>query len=306
MRIASFLPAATEIVYALGHEEFLVAVSHECDYPPAARDKPVVVHSVVASEDLSSGAIDRAVRDLLAKGDSLYRIDEARLTALAPEVILTQDLCQVCAPSGNAVAEVLRTLTPVPDVVWLTPRSLEDIEANVRSVGVAIGCPERACDVADAMRNRLTRVAAQVRAALRRPRVAFIEWVDPLYCAGHWVPEMIELAGGDDRLARHHGESVPVEWREITSWAPEVLIVAPCGFDVGRSADQARALESLPGWADLPAVRAGRAFVVDANAYFARPGPRVVDGTELLAHLFHPDLAEWRGSSMAFARLGVT
>jgi iron complex transport system substrate-binding protein len=303
MRIASFLPSATEIVYALGQEDSLVAVSHECDYPRPAREKTVVVHSAVDSERLSSGEIDRAVRDLLARGESIYQIDETRLKALAPQVILTQDLCQVCAPSGNAVTDVLKTLSPAPDVLWLTPRSLDDIAANIREVAVALGCVDRADAVIANMRERLTSVAARVASAPRL-RVSFMEWVDPIYCGGHWVPEMIELAGGEDRLSRRHADSVRVEWKDIVAWAPEVLIVAPCGYDVARATEDARKLPSLPGWDGLPAVRENKVFVVDANSFFARPGPRVVDGTELLAHLLHPDLVDWCGPADAFATLG--
>lgn len=303
MRIASFLPSATEIVYALGQEDSLVAVSHECDYPPIAREKSVVVQSNVDSEHLSSGEIDRAVRDLLARGESVYRIDETRLKSLSPQVILTQDLCQVCAPSGNTVTDVLRTLTPAPEVVWLTPRSLDDIATNIRDVATALGCVGRADAVIEDMRTRLTTVAGRV-ASRRRLRVSFMEWVDPIYCGGHWVPEMIELAGGEDRLSRRHADSVRVEWSDIVAWAPEVLIVAPCGYDVARATEDARKLPSLPGWDALPAVRDGKVFVVDANSFFARPGPRVVDGTELLAHLFHPDIVAWHGPANAFAPLG--
>ena len=304
MRIASFLPSATEIVYALGQEDSLVAVSHECDHPPLAREKPVVVHSAVDSERLSSGEIDRAVRDLLARGESVYHLDEERLASLAPQLILTQDLCQVCAPSGNTVTDVLRHLSPTPDIVWLTPRSLDDIAENIREVATVLGCVDRADAVISDMRARLTTVAERVASA-PRPRVTFMEWVDPIYCGGHWVPEMIELAGGEDRLSRRHADSVRIEWTDILAWAPEVIIVAPCGYDVARATEDARKLPSLPGWADLPAVRDRRVFVVDANAFFARPGPRVVDGTELLAHLLHPELVEWCGPPNACATLGT-
>src|SRR4051812_31169589 len=194
--IVSFLPSATEIAYALGLGDRLVAVSHECDYPPEARSKAVVVQSAVDCAPLSSSEIDRRVRDLLERGESIYRIDEIRLRALAPEIILTQDLCQVCAPSGNAVTDVLRTLSPQPEVVWMTPRSVDDIFQNVRDVGLVAGCVQHADALVSELRARLERVTDRAREATWRPRVTFMEWVDPIYCAGHWVPEMIERAGG--------------------------------------------------------------------------------------------------------------
>ena len=299
--IVSFLPSATEIVYALGADERLVAVSHECDYPAGAREKPVVVSSAIDSASLSSGEIDRRVRDLLASGESFYHIDEARLRKLSPDLILTQDLCQVCAPSGNAVTDVLKALSPEPNVLWLTPRSLDDILENVRAIGGAVAREEQAEWLVDDIRARLERVRERLASAVR-PRVSFIEWVDPIYCAGHWIPDMIDCAGGTDRLARSHADSVRVDWSDILAWSPEVLVIAPCGFDLAEAARRASVLTSLPAWNELPAVRDNRVFVVDANAYFARPGPRVVDGTELLAHLFHPDLFAWNGSAEAYAR----
>ena len=284
-RIVSFLPAGTEIVHALGAGEQLVGRSHECDYPASAAGLPVVSRPALDLEGLAPEAVDRAVAARLRAGQSLYEVDEALLDALAPDLILTQDLCQVCAPSGNELSRALQQLRSRPQVVWLSPRNLAEIEANISAVGQAIGA--EAARAAEALiaanRARIERVRAQVAGAPLR-RVAFLEWIDPLFAAGHWVPEMIALAGGADPLGRPGEDSLRVEWPEVLAGRPELVIVAPCGFHLARSAELAR---------ELPAVPGARVSAVDANAFFARPGPRAALGIELLAHLFHPDRVAW-------------
>jgi len=289
--IVSFLPAATEIVYALGLADRLAAVTHECDYPPAARAKPVVVDSAIHTTVMSPAEIDRAVSARLASGASLYEIDETLLRALAPALILTQDLCQVCAPSGNDAACVIGALESAPQVLSLTPRTIDGIMDSIVAIGDAAGCAERASALVRECRARLARVAERSARRATRVRVSFLEWTDPLFCAGHWIPEMIEIAGGADAMARAGGESVRMSWSDVLSWSPEVLVIGPCGYDAAQAAEQARGLSSLPGWHELPAVLAQRVFAVDANAFFARPGPRVVEGVELLERLF------WEGPS---------
>jgi iron complex transport system substrate-binding protein len=298
-RIVSFLPAATEMACALGLADRLVGVSHECDYPPEVRGRPVVSRPALSLEALSPEEIDTSVAGQLGTGGTLYQVDEVLLRDLAPDLILTQDLCQVCAPSGNELTRVLRALPNAPRVLWMTPRSLADIEDNLQLLGEATGRAERAEQLVAEGRARIARVAERVRAA-PRPRVVFTEWVDPVFCAGHWVPEMVELAGGADPLGRPGADSVRVAWEDVLAAAPEVLVVSPCGFRLDAAVEQARLLVRRPGWADLPAVRGGRVYAVDANAYFARPGPRVAEGVELLAHLFHPELVEWRGGEEVF------
>jgi iron complex transport system substrate-binding protein len=300
LRIVSFLPAATEMAYALGLGRQIAGVSHECDFPAEAQSKPVVVRPALALGKMSPREIDAAVSERLRNNQSLYEVDENLLRRLQPDLILTQNLCQVCAPSGNELAVALRLLQPKPEVVWMSPHSLEEINQNLRALGQAAGrVPEAEALIACA-RARLEKIAARTKALSRRPRVFCMEWADPVYCAGHWVPEMVELAGGSDALARKGTDSVRIPWEEVLQWSPEILIFSPCGFHLAPSLRQISHLESLPGWADLPAVRSGRVYVVDADSYFARPGPRVVEGTELLAHLIHPDLFPWHGPADAF------
>jgi iron complex transport system substrate-binding protein len=302
-RIVSFLPSATEMVCALGLGDRLMGVTHECDYPPEIASKPVVVRNVLPIESMSQPEIDVAVTQRLRDGLSLYRVDEALMRQIGPDLIVTQDLCQVCAPSGNEVSQLLKVLPTNPQILWLTPKCLEQIFDNLRELGAATGRLETAERLIADGRARLEKVEATARAASSRPRVFCMEWMDPVYCCGHWVPEMVRIAGGIDQLGREGSDSVRVPWEEVLRWKPEILIVMPCGFDLEKAADQARMLASYPGWADLPAVRNGRAYAVDANSYFARPGPRVIEGTELLAHLLHPDLFGWQGPASAFRKL---
>jgi len=303
-RIVSFLPSATEMICALGLGDRLMGITHECDYPPEIMGKPIVVRSVLPIERMSQSEIDSAVTERLRNGLSLYRVDETLMREISPDLILTQDLCQVCAPSGNEVSQLLKLLPTKPQILWLTPKSIEQIFENVRDLGEATGCLQKAEALIAAGRARLEKVATMVRNVSSRPKVFCMEWIDPVYCCGHWVPEMVEIAGGIDKLGRKGTDSVRVLWEDVLQWKPEVVIVMPCGFGLEKAADQARQLSTYTGWADLPAVRQNRVYVVDANSYFARPGPRIVEGTELLAHLFHPDLCDWNGPPDAFRTLG--
>jgi iron complex transport system substrate-binding protein len=288
---------------ALGLEAQLVGVSHECDFPAVARSKPAVVRPALELASLVPSDIDVAVSSRLRTGDSLYAVDETLLRSLDPDLILTQDLCQVCAPSGNDVTRLIGSLDRSPEVMYFTPRELADIWRDLRALGDVSGTRAIAnAIVADAER-RMNEVARTVARAAHTPRVFFAEWIDPIYCAGHWVPEMIQLAGGADPLARAAGDSVRVAWDDIVASNPEVVIVAPCGYSLAGAIEQLPLLAQCSSWESLPAVRNGQVFVVDANAYFARPGPRLVDGIELLAHLLHPELVAWSGASDAFQRI---
>lgn len=303
LRIVSFLPSATEMVCALGLADHLVGITHECDYPPEVRSKPAVVRPAIPLAGMSLRDIDVAVSTRIRSGQSLYQVDEALLRELAPTLILTQNLCQVCAPSGNEITQALKLLRPKPRILWFTPKSIAGIEENLRELGLATGRLKQAEAVIASGRARLGRVAGLTHQAPTRPRVFCMEWVDPVYCSGHWVPEMVELAGGIDGLSRKGTDSVRVDWPEVVDWAPEVLVINPCGFSLSAASEQARQLFRHPNWSDLPAVRQNRVYAVDANAFFARPGPRVIDGVELLAHIIHPELCSWRGPTDAFKLL---
>ena len=272
-RIVSFLPAATEIVCALGAGDELVGRSHECDYPQSVRALPVVSRPALSLEGLSQAEIDAAVAGRLASDESLYVVDECLLDSLAPDVILTQDLCQVCAPSGNELTRALASIPSQPEVLYLTPRTLSEIDANIIEVGRAIRREAEACALV--ARNR-ERIASIVRPE-RRHRVMFLEWTDPPYCAGHWVPEMIALAGGEDPLGRPGADSVRVSWDNVRTASPEIVIVAPCGYGLAEAEQLVSTLPEIPG---------ARVVPVDANAFFARPGPRYAEGIELLAGIF--------------------
>jgi iron complex transport system substrate-binding protein len=303
MRIVSLLPAATEMVCVLGLRDALVARSHECDFPESIRKLPAVVRPSIDLDDLTLNEIDAAVAERLRMHGSLYEIDETLLAALEPDLVVTQDLCQVCAPSGNELVIALRSMEKKPETIFLTPHSLDDIDANLREIGRVTGTVARAEEFLARTRARREAVAALSRSIARRPRVFCMEWVDPIYCSGHWVPEMVEMAGGVDALGRRGADSVRVRWSDVATWAPEVLVVMPCGFELDRAVTQVRELFGNEGWLEIPAVRDGRLYAVDANAYFARPGPRVTEGIELLAHLFHPEQFQWTGSRDAFARI---
>lgn len=282
-RIVSFLPAGTEMVHALGAGSELVGRSHECDYPTSVTSLPVVSRPALDLDDASPEAIDLAVAQRMDSGDTLYTIDEVLLRDLRPDVILTQNLCRVCAPSGDELTRAVRKFSLQPEVLFLTPRSIGEIESNIVDVGHAIGRSQEAETIVRSNQARLGRVRTAIKNAPRR-RAVFLEWTDPFFCGGHWVPEMISLAGGEDPLGRPGEDSVRMDWDDVVNARPELIIVSPCGYRLERSVELARQLRRVPG---------AEVYAVDANAYFARPGPRVVEGVELLAHLFHPDLVSW-------------
>lgn len=294
MRIVSFLPAATEIVHALGAGSELLGRSHECDYPAEVIRQPVVSRPALDLDGLRPEEVDRAVAERLKSGASLYQVDEVLLRELAPEVILTQDLCQVCAPSGKELSRALRELPGNPRVLRLTPRTIAEIHDNICEVGDALGRRPAADALVAENKARIARVVKAVAGARHR-RVAFLEWIDPVFCGGHWVPEMIALAGGTDPLGKSGADSERVTWETVLETAPEIVIVAPCGHGLERAAELGR---------DLPSISNATVYAVDANAYFARPGPRVAEGVELLAHLFHPGKFPWPHPSKPWVEIG--
>lgn len=283
MRIVSFLPAATEIACALGAGDELVGRSHECDFPPEVKALPVVSKPALPLEGLSQKEIDAAVAAHLATGESLYQVDEVLLEQLRPDIVFTQDLCQVCAPSGNELVRALRELPNPPRVLSLTPRNFSEIEENILSIGAATGRDEAARALVDDNRARVQRVRDAVGTAPAR-NIAFLEWTEPPFCAGHWVPEMIAAAAGDDPLGQLGADSRRITWDDIAVSDPELIIVAPCGYGLQDAIAVANR---------LPQITDATVYAVDANSYFARPGPRVAEGVELLAHLFHPERFAW-------------
>ncbi len=290
MRICSFLPSATEILFALGLGDQVVGVTHECDYPPAAREKPVVVRSTIDSAALGSGAIEAAVRASLQAAEGLYVVDAEALRHAAPDLIITQDLCDVCALPAAAVTAAIESLPQRPQVISLKPERLADVLADIRRVGAAAGRPAEAGRLVAEVTDRIATVGKMTARVERRPRVLCIEWFDPIYVGGHWIPEMVNLAGGEDVAGVAGQKSRIVGWEEVRAKAPEVILLIPCGFDATRVAHEMPLLERLPGWSGVPAVQFRRVYATDASAYFSRPGPRLVDGLEVLAHFLHPDL----------------
>ena len=292
-RIVSFLPAGTETVYALGAGPELVGRSHECDYPASVTSLPVVSRPALDLNGASPEEIDNAVSGRMETGASMYAIDEVLLRDLRPDVIITQNLCRVCAPSGNELSRAVKDFDVTPEILFLTPRNVDEIEQNVLDVGKAIGRELEAEALIDSNRERIARVSEAVAGARAR-RVVFLEWTEPLFCGGHWVPEMIAMAGGSDPLGRPGEDSVRMTWGDVKATSPEILIVSPCGYRLEESAELARRMPR-----DIDA----RVIAVDANAYFARPGPRLAEGVELLGHLLHPDLVAWRHAHVPWKQI---
>ncbi len=305
MRIASLLPSATEILFALGLDDEIVGVSPECDYPAAARSKPVLSRNLITPEMMSQGEIDGKVVEHLRDGGSLYHVDDRLLLEAAPDVIFTQGLCEVCAASIEGVKTAAAKLPKLPKVVSLDPPDLEGVLRSIETVGRETGREAEARSFVESLRARLLAVESETWDLERVPTVGCLEWFEPLFNAGHWVPEMVEAAGGADVLAVPGKPSIRVEWRDVATAAPEVVVLMPCGFNVDRAVSDSKVLARLPGWRDLPAVRKDEVFAVDASSYFSRPGPRLVDGVEILAHILHPDAFPREWPKTAVLRLAV-
>jgi iron complex transport system substrate-binding protein len=286
MRIASLLPSATEMVCALGLAEDLVGISHDCDYPPQIAGTPVLSQAIVTST-LPSGEIEARVRRAVHRGNSVYHLDAEQLAELRPELILTQELCSVCAPSYTLVKQAAKVLDTETKIVSLEPLGLLDILENLLLVGELTGHRARAATIVEDLRDRIDRVRDAV-AGLPKRRVACIEWLEPLYVAGHWVPEMVAIAGGRDVLGKTREPSFMASWEDVVAAAPETLIIMPCGFDVARTREEIHLLTDRPEWQRLPAVQDKQVYLTDATSYFNRPGPRIVTGLEILATIFHP------------------
>jgi len=287
LRLVSLIPSATEILFALGLDAEICGVSHECDFPPEARNKRVVVYPRI-SPGLPAGEVDRRVREHVARGESLYSVDSQALAELDPDLIITQDLCHVCAATPDDLAATLATLPHAPRILTLDPQSLADVYNDIRTIGEITGRSAQAAQVVASLEARLAAVERAV-AGQPRPRVLCLEWLDPPFPGGHWVPEMVERAGGTDVLGRPGIPSVTVNWNEVLAMKPNVIILMPCGYNAEQAAADYAAAPLPPGWQELSAVKSGRIHFVDGSSYFSRSGPRLVDGIEILARILHPE-----------------
>ena len=288
MRIVSLLPSATETICALGLEDQLVGVTHECDYPRSVLDLPKVTRTLIPVE-ASSVEIDHRVRDRLETSRALYSLDMEALEELRPDLIVTQALCDVCAVAEEEVRAAACALPGRPDVINLEPMTLTEVFAAVRQVATATGTSRQADEVIERLTARVLAVEAR-SAGLSRPRVALLEWLDPPFSCGHWSPELVRLAGGVEGLGREGQPSRTLSWEEVLRWRPEVVLIACCGFNVERTLRDLPLLSRVPRWRELPAARSDRVYVADGSQYFSRPGPRLVDSLEILAHALHPEV----------------
>ena len=304
MRIYSLLPSATEIVFALGAGHSLVGVTHECDYPEQASQIPKVTRTKIPP-GISSDQIDSAVSSTLGATGSLYELDLPLLEELQPALILAQRLCDVCAVSFDSVQGAAEALKSRPRVLNLEPHSLGDILGNIRMVGEAIG-RESAKTLVRSLQLRIDAIRSKTKSLSHKPRVFCMEWVNPPYCGGHWMKELVEIAGGRDDLSNPHRPSYRINWRRVLEFSPEVIVLTCCGFSLDRCEEEAEVLSKFEGVHGLPAAKAGRIFATDGSAYFSRPGPRIVESLEILAHLIHPELFPDPPVAKALSRLDLS
>jgi len=287
MKILSFQPTSTEMAFALGAGRSIVGVSHECTYPAAARKKPVVSTSLIDPEKMTGAEIDRAVVAAAREGRSLYKVDEDLVRRLNPDVLLTQSLCEVCATSPSDLRQVLKIVTPKPKVLALHAHDFEGMFADLRELAELLGKDARPLE--KKLRARLEAVTKKTRKLAKR-RVFCMEWIDPVFASGHWVPEMVAMAGGVDPLAEKGKESRRIEWKAVVDAAPEILILMPCGLSLEQTLKELPRALARPGWGELPAVRNGQVWHAEGPSYFNGAGPRLVDGVEILAEILHPEV----------------
>jgi iron complex transport system substrate-binding protein len=289
MRIASLLPSATEIVYQLGLGDALVAVSHDCDYPPEVKKKIQLTQIDIDPARSSSRQINDWIANKVHTGSSVYHIDQDALAKANPDLILTQELCEVCAPAFSEVQNACKVLNGERKIISLEPTSLDGILENVVTVGEATGRSKEAAETVAALRKRIDRIQTIARDVRNRPEVLCMEWFDPIFAAGHWVPEMVQLAGGVDKLGRPHRPSARIEWKEVSDYDPEVIVLMPCGFNLERTIQESKPRMDTAEWRRLKATHRRRIYATNGTAYFNRPGPRIVEGLEALAEIIHPE-----------------
>jgi iron complex transport system substrate-binding protein len=304
MRIVSLLPSATETLFALGLDEEIVGVSHECDFPAQAKTKKSVVRSRLP-KDATPAETDRLVREYVERGESIYAVDRDALESLAPDLIVTQDLCHVCAATPEELAAVLAQIAKQPKVLSLDPLDLGDVWRDILWVGEATGRRERAQEFVAKIGTRLAEIDAQVATIKHRPRVVLLEWLDPFYVGGHWVPEMIAHAGGIDLFGKAKTPSHRVTLEEIVAAAPEVLLIGPCGYNAEQARKEYLSMEFPEAWQTIPAVRDGRVYALDANGVVSRPAGRLVTGIEAMAKAMHPEVTVHEKAEAALLRVGT-
>jgi iron complex transport system substrate-binding protein len=302
VRFVSLLPSATEILFALGLGDSVVGVTHECDFPPEAAKKPPLIRPRV-DPTAAPAELDRQVRELMSRGESIYAVDDALLRSLAPELIITQDLCHVCAASPDNLGTALARMPIAPDVLSLHPQTLAGVWDGIREIGKVTRRLAEADRLATSLVQHVAKIEALVSGVALRPCVVCLEWLDPFYVGGHWVPEMVACAGGVDLFGEPGKPSFRITPQQVVDARPEIIVVMQCGYGVARNRDEYRRTTFPAGWQDLPAVRSKRVFAVDANSYFSRSGPRLANGVAILAHLFHPECAVSEIPSEAFSAI---
>jgi iron complex transport system substrate-binding protein len=302
-RIVSLLPSATEIICALGFEPELIGRSHECDFPPSVTRLPALTEPKF-NPDRPSAEVDSEVRRLVGEALSVYRVDAQKLRELAPDVIVTQSQCEVCAVSEREVEDAVGSwIGARPQIVSLAPYGLADILADIERVARALGEPARGAEVSGRLMARMDAVAARARRAADRPRLACLEWLDPLMSAGNWMPEIVGMAGGENLFGRAGEHSGRLEFAALLEAEPEAILIAPCGFSMKHTMSEMPALTARPGWTSMRAVREGRVFVAEGSQYFNRPGPRIAESLEILAEVLHPELFRFGHEGSGWRRI---
>lgn len=289
MRICSLIPGATEVIAALGLEHQLVGISHECDFPPSIRQVPVMIEPLVEAEHTTSSGIDQRVKELVTTGQQLYRLKEEAFHRACPDLILTQDLCHVCSVTPDQLIRAMQAFQQRPEMLILSPTTLQDMIHDIERIARAVGAGPKGEALAADLRDRLDRVRHRTENVGVRPRVLCLEWLDPLYVAGHWVPEMIDLAGGHNVLGSKDTPSYQTTWDDVAAARPDVVIVMPCGYSIDRTLHELRQVGTVQGAWQQARASWSNMYIVDANAYFSRPSPRLIDGVELLAAILHPN-----------------
>jgi iron complex transport system substrate-binding protein len=289
VRICSLVPAATEILFGLGLGDQVVGVTHECDWPPEAAGRPAVTASLVETGELASAEIDRAVAEAAGNGSPLYAVDEEVWARIEADVVVVQELCEVCAVTTDSLDEIVRARALEVETIDFSPSTLDNVVTSIFGLGIRLGAEPAADELTGGMRSRFERVRAALTEVDTSPRVFVSEWLDPPYAAGHWVPDMVALAGGTEVAGMSGEPSYRMRWTDVTALEPDVVLLAPCGFDLDRTLSELVTLDLSASLLGTPARQESRVFAVDANAYFSRPGPRLVDGVDLLAYLLHPE-----------------